>query len=218
MFFQLSSWALGLLLFAVALGATGIGLLVGRHLRGRSDIVREPFAALQAALLGVVGLILAFGLALAVGRYESRRAAVVQEANAIGTTYLRAQTLAGAVPDWFARMVGALHRRQHPAVALRAEQLIGGRGRRRRAGAAAGAVGARRRSARFRPHHERAAALRRHPQRDDRHADGSRFRAEQPCASCGPVAGARRRRGRPRVARGLPRPCSRLGSSRSCFS
>jgi len=56
--------------------------------------VREPFAALQAALLGVVGLILAFGLALAVGRYESRRAAVVEEANAIGTTYLRAQTLA----------------------------------------------------------------------------------------------------------------------------
>jgi hypothetical protein len=93
LFFSLSSWALGLLLFAVALGATGVGLLVGRHLRGRSDIVREPFAALQAALLGVVG-ILAFGLALAVGRYESRRAAVVQEANAIGTTYLRAQTLA----------------------------------------------------------------------------------------------------------------------------
>lgn len=56
--------------------------------------MREPFAALQAALLGFVGLILAFGLALAVGRYESRRAAVVEEANAIGTTYLRAQTLA----------------------------------------------------------------------------------------------------------------------------
>ena len=52
---------------------------------------------LQAALLGFVGLILAFGLALAVGRYESRRAAVVEEANAIGTTYLRAQLLAEPV-------------------------------------------------------------------------------------------------------------------------
>jgi hypothetical protein len=41
----------------------------------------------------VVGLILAFGLSLAVGRYENRRATVVSEANAIGTTYLRAQTL-----------------------------------------------------------------------------------------------------------------------------
>ncbi|HKI24221.1 MAG TPA: hypothetical protein VKA24_12475 [Gaiellaceae bacterium] len=45
----------------------------------------------------MVGLILAFGLALAVGRYESRRAAVVEDANRIGTTYLRAQTLAEPV-------------------------------------------------------------------------------------------------------------------------
>jgi hypothetical protein len=40
-----------------------------------------------------VGLLLAFGLSLAVSRYEDRRANVVAEANAIGTTYLRAQTL-----------------------------------------------------------------------------------------------------------------------------
>src|SRR6185369_6654366 len=51
------------------------------------------FAVMQAALLGFMGLILAFGLSLAVGRYEARRQAVVVEANAIGTTYLRAQTL-----------------------------------------------------------------------------------------------------------------------------
>ena len=30
---------------------------------------------------------------MAVGRYDARRAAVVDDANAIGTTYLRAQTL-----------------------------------------------------------------------------------------------------------------------------
>src|SRR4051794_39990251 len=57
-------------------------------------MLREPFGVLQAALLGLVALILAFGLSLAVGRYEDRRAAVVAEANAIGTTYLRAQLLA----------------------------------------------------------------------------------------------------------------------------
>jgi hypothetical protein len=66
---------------------------MGRRAQG----LEEPFAVLQAALLGVVGLILAFGLSLAVGRYEGRRAAVVDEANAIGTTYLRAQTLAEPV-------------------------------------------------------------------------------------------------------------------------
>jgi hypothetical protein len=83
-----------LLLFGVVLGATALGLLLGHRLRGLSDSLREPFAVLQAALLGVVGLLLAFGLALAVDRYETRRGALVAEANAIGTTYLRAQTIA----------------------------------------------------------------------------------------------------------------------------
>ena len=42
----------------------------------------------------MMALLLAFGLALAMGRYETRRAAMVEETNTIGTTYLRAQTLA----------------------------------------------------------------------------------------------------------------------------
>jgi hypothetical protein len=93
MFFRLSSLELGLILFIVVFGATAVGLVLGRVLRHRSEYLREPFGVLQAALLGLVGLVLAFGLALAVGRYEARRAAVVDDANAIGTTYLRAQTL-----------------------------------------------------------------------------------------------------------------------------
>jgi hypothetical protein len=92
-FFSFSDWQLGLIIFAIVVGTTVLGIAVGRYLRQHSESLREPFGVLQAALLGVVGLILAFGLSLAVGRYESRRAAVVDEANAIGTTYLRAQTL-----------------------------------------------------------------------------------------------------------------------------
>jgi hypothetical protein len=71
-----------------------LGAALGRYLRRHTDVLREPIGVLQAALLGLVGLILAFGLSLAVGRYEARRAAVVAEANAIGTTYLRAQLIA----------------------------------------------------------------------------------------------------------------------------
>jgi hypothetical protein len=90
----LTTFELALLLCAVIFGATAVGMLAGRYLRQRSEHLRDPFSAVNTALLGLVGLVLAFGLALAVGRYESRRAAVVDEANAIGTTYLRAQTLA----------------------------------------------------------------------------------------------------------------------------
>ncbi len=97
MFFSLSSWALALIIFAVVAGVTSGGVLLGRRLRQHHETLREPFGVLQAALLGVVGLILAFGLSLAVGRYEDRRTAVVAEANAIGTTYLRAQFLAEPV-------------------------------------------------------------------------------------------------------------------------
>jgi hypothetical protein len=93
-FFSLPSWALAVVLLAVIGGATLAGYHVGRYLREHHEGLREPFGVLQGALLGVVGLILAFGLSLAVGRYEDRRAATVDEANAIGTTYLRAQLIA----------------------------------------------------------------------------------------------------------------------------
>jgi hypothetical protein len=92
-FFRLSSFELGLLIFGIVLGTTLLGVVAGRRLRAHADTLREPFGVLQAALLGLVALILAFGLTLAVGRYDARRAAVVDTANAIGTTYLRAQTL-----------------------------------------------------------------------------------------------------------------------------
>jgi hypothetical protein len=92
-FFRLTEWELTGVLGAVILGVTAVGLGVGLYLRKHSETLKEPFGVLQAALLGLVGLILAFGLSLAVGRYESRRAAVVDDANAIGTAYLRAQTL-----------------------------------------------------------------------------------------------------------------------------
>src|SRR3954470_7160460 len=97
LFFELTSFELGVLLFGVLLGATGLGTVLGRRVRHRSDTLKEPFGVLQGALLGVVGLLLAFGLSLAVSRYEDRRANVVAEANAIGTTYLRAETLAEPV-------------------------------------------------------------------------------------------------------------------------
>jgi hypothetical protein len=92
-FFSLSSWVLALILFVVVVGTTVAGLYAGHHVRKRGDALREPFGVLQTATLGIVALLLAFGLSLAIERYDMRRAAVVDEANAIGTTYLRAQTL-----------------------------------------------------------------------------------------------------------------------------
>ena len=94
MFFSLASWEVILLILAVIGSATVSGYAAGRYLREHSESLREPFGVMQGALLGVVALVLAFGLSLALGRYEDRRSATVTEANAIGTTYLRAQLIA----------------------------------------------------------------------------------------------------------------------------
>ena len=94
MFFRLSSPALIVLLLAIIMGASLAGLFVGRSRREHHHGLKESSGVLQGALLGFMGLVLAFGLSLALGRYEDRRAAVVDDANTIGTAYLRAQTLA----------------------------------------------------------------------------------------------------------------------------
>ena len=93
MLFQLSSPVLALGLLVLVVGSALGGLLVGRSRRAHQGL-KESSGVLQGALLGFMGLILAFGLSLALGRYEDRRAALVEDANTIGTTYLRAQTLA----------------------------------------------------------------------------------------------------------------------------
>jgi hypothetical protein len=120
-FFRLTSWELGLLIFAVVVGGTALGLGIGWYLRRHSETLREPFGVLQAALLGLVGLILAFALSLAVGRYEDRRAAVVSEANAIGTTYLRAETLAEPVRSRSLRLL-----RRYTDTSIRLSERIPG--------------------------------------------------------------------------------------------
>jgi hypothetical protein len=85
LFFRLSSLELALIVFGIVLGAVLLGIVVGRRLRVHVDTLRKPFRVVQAALAGLVALILAFGLTMAVGRYDARRAAVVASANAIGT-------------------------------------------------------------------------------------------------------------------------------------
>jgi len=79
MYFHLPSWALLVLLVVIVGGTITLGIVAGRSLRTRAGGGHEPVGVVQGALLGLVGLLLAFGLTMAVGRYEARRALVVQE-------------------------------------------------------------------------------------------------------------------------------------------
>ena len=117
MFFRLDSWELGLILLAVVLGATALGV-VCRSLPSAAFGERStnPSGYFRPRCSGSLVSFLRSGSSLAVGRHETRGAAVVDEANAIGTTYLRAQILAEPVQGPFARAAEALRRYEHPAV------------------------------------------------------------------------------------------------------
>jgi hypothetical protein len=94
MFFSLSTALLVVVVIVIIGGSVALGVFAGHRLKTKPDRSHESIGVVQGALLGLVGLLLAFGLSMAVSRYEARRAVVVQEANDIGTTYLRAQLLA----------------------------------------------------------------------------------------------------------------------------
>jgi hypothetical protein len=81
-------------LLGVLLSVEG-GYRLGRFRRTCSDQEKEaPVGAMVGATLGLFALLLAFTFGFAAARFDARRQVVLDEANAIGTTYLRAELLA----------------------------------------------------------------------------------------------------------------------------
>lgn len=76
----------------------GYRLGLQRHAH-ESDSSRAHLNSILAANLGVLALLLGFTFSLSMQRFESRSKAVVDEANAIGTTVLRAQLLPDGIRD-----------------------------------------------------------------------------------------------------------------------
>lgn len=66
---------------------------------GRRRILNDPsskdqsLGSIDSSVLGVLGLIVAFTFSGALGRFDQRRELILQEANAIGTAYLRIDLL-----------------------------------------------------------------------------------------------------------------------------
>lgn len=61
--------------------------------RKNPEKARDSDNPVLGAVLGLLGLLLGFSFAMAVGRHEDRRSLAIEEANAIGTTWLRADFL-----------------------------------------------------------------------------------------------------------------------------
>src|SRR3954452_6251641 len=79
---------LGMLLFI------DLGYRIGRRRkRSTPDTTDEGSGTVDAAVFGLLGLILAFTFSGASNRLDVRRAQIVQESNAIGRAYLRVHLL-----------------------------------------------------------------------------------------------------------------------------
>jgi hypothetical protein len=87
--------------------AVEAGFRIGRWRQRRAEQERESLVGgMVAALLGLLAFLLAFTFGIAASRFDTRRELVLDEANAIGTTYLRADL----VPEPHATEIRALLR------------------------------------------------------------------------------------------------------------
>lgn len=93
----LSWWGLFLIAVVVFLAINEVGYRLGgrHHQRAPEGIPgrKEQAGTMVAALLALLGLLLAFSFSIVENRFARRRALVLDEANAIGTAYLRARAL-----------------------------------------------------------------------------------------------------------------------------
>jgi hypothetical protein len=86
-------WALLAGIMLTVLLSVEAGYRVGRFRSRRPHEMETPVGEMVTATLGLLAFILAFTFGLAASRFDAKRQLVVDEANAIGTTYLRADML-----------------------------------------------------------------------------------------------------------------------------
>jgi hypothetical protein len=93
-FYRLNPLLICLVLTGVLIMTVEIGFWAkGRAKAGTGSIEKTDIALILGAVMTLLALLLGFTYSMSVGRFETRRQLVVDEANAIGTTYLRAKTL-----------------------------------------------------------------------------------------------------------------------------
>ena len=90
LFGALPIWVVFAATIAAFVAAMGLGYLLGARVRARlGEIATPDLGATLGGLLGLLGLLLAFTFGMAGERFDRRKALVVEEANAIGTAWLR---------------------------------------------------------------------------------------------------------------------------------
>lgn len=94
---NVSLWYVLPVMFVIMLLACALGQAIGGRLYGTAgdgDDAGLLIGFVVSGVFGLLALLLGFSYSLAINRFEDRRSAVVEEANAIGTMYSRLDLLA----------------------------------------------------------------------------------------------------------------------------
>jgi hypothetical protein len=87
-------WGLFLTIIVLVLAAIEGGYRLGRYRHRQAGHEKDaPVGAMVGATLGLLAFMLAFTFGMAASRFDTRKQLVLDEANAIGTTYLRTAML-----------------------------------------------------------------------------------------------------------------------------
>lgn len=89
-----NQWVVLIVVTCWLVGTAELGFRLARlNHKHHPEASQVELGNVQGAVLALLGLLLGFSFAMAVGRYDSRRSLVVDEANSIGTSWLRADFL-----------------------------------------------------------------------------------------------------------------------------
>jgi hypothetical protein len=84
------------LALVILLLSSRAGMLLQRYRAGTDEDARADLSVIASATLALLGLIIGFSFSMAISRYDQRKNLEEEEANAIGTEYLRAELLPAA--------------------------------------------------------------------------------------------------------------------------
>lgn len=94
-------------MFVLIYAGSEFGYRIGKKRDGVPETLRSLIGGIGGATLGLLGLLLGFTLSMAISRWDARHDVIVDEANAIGTLWLRAGLLEPDARDEFRNTISA---------------------------------------------------------------------------------------------------------------
>jgi hypothetical protein len=88
------AWIIQVVFLSLMVAGVEAGFRFGRRMAEKTgEMVKPQISVVEGSLVGVLGLLLAFTMSMAVTRFEVRKQLVLDDANAIGTSYRRTKLL-----------------------------------------------------------------------------------------------------------------------------